>query len=72
MAECVACGRGKDVGCVVCWDCFKHTERFTPLKFWNGSTESWQIYVAGVKRQEATEQRYHVQIRAVYNGGQRR
>ena len=29
---CPACGREKDVGCVVCWGCFKYHKLVTPWK----------------------------------------
>lgn len=38
---CVACGRLKDPGCAVCWDCFKYTDKFTPLKYYGGTFEHW-------------------------------
>lgn len=35
------CGRIKQVGCVVCWDCFKHRKDITPLKYFEGSIQEW-------------------------------
>jgi hypothetical protein len=43
---CVVCG--KPNGGVVCWHCFKYETRFTPLKYWDGSTEDWQKYLIGL------------------------
>jgi len=39
MTVCV-CGKPKDVGCEVCWDCFKRGD--LPLKYFDGPFEEWQ------------------------------
>ena len=38
---CPACGKEKDSGLVVCWECFKYSKDFTPLKYYQGSFENW-------------------------------
>jgi len=40
MTECV-CGAPKDMGCVVCWNCFKYIKK-NPLKYFGGTFEEWQ------------------------------
>ena len=57
MPTCIACGKAKDNGPVVCWHCFKYEEtRFTPLKYWNGDTESWLKHVE--ERKAAEKEKY--------------
>ena len=34
---CPGCGKTKDIGCVVCWKCFKH--RDSPFKYFASGTE---------------------------------
>ncbi len=36
---CPGCGKAKELGQTVCWDCFKHPA--LPYKTWNGDFESW-------------------------------
>lgn len=31
QTTCAGCGRQKDIGLVVCWDCFKYRQDVTPL-----------------------------------------
>jgi len=38
---CSGCGQSKDVGCVVCWNCFKYRQDVTPLKYFDGGVEEW-------------------------------
>lgn len=46
LPVCIGCGKPKDQSLVVCWHCFKYEEtRFTPLKYWGQSTESWQQHL---------------------------
>jgi hypothetical protein len=46
---CFACGSEKQVGCVVCWDCFKHRQDVTPFKYYDGNILEWLEYVAAAK-----------------------
>lgn len=45
--HCRACGGAKDIGCVVCWGCFKYPHdigwgpEFTPLKYSPLDTDDW-------------------------------
>jgi len=45
LSVCVGCGKPKDSSTIVCWNCFKYTEAFTPLKYWGRCTESWQMHL---------------------------
>lgn len=38
---CLGCARPKDLGLVVCWDCFKSRNDVTPFKYWQGDLVSW-------------------------------
>lgn len=37
--KCVGCGKEKQTGCMVCWDCFKY--RDNPFKYFTGSLTNW-------------------------------
>ena len=41
MEVCPACGAPKDIGTVVCWDCFGHRQDTTPFKYFDGSLNEW-------------------------------
>lgn len=41
-SECIGCGQPNPAGCIVCWDCFKHREDVTPLKWFGGTFFEWQ------------------------------
>lgn len=38
---CCGCKGKKDIGCAVCWDCFKGRNGRTAFKYWMGSLASW-------------------------------
>jgi len=38
---CPACGSPKDLGCMVCWNCFKYRMDIIPLKYFRGSFAEW-------------------------------
>ena len=42
---CSGCGKPKDIGCIVCWDCFKRGKH--PYKYWEGSWAEWLDAVKG-------------------------
>ena len=39
LTVCPACGKEKQVGCVVCWDCFKRIDN--PYKYADMEFEDW-------------------------------
>lgn len=39
-AVCPGCSGRKDLGCVVCWSCFKRHGGI-PFKYWAGDLEAW-------------------------------
>ena len=41
LSVCCGCGGSKNVGCVVCWDCFKYRKDITPLKYDGRSVADW-------------------------------
>ena len=41
LQTCPGCGKAKQAGCVVCWDCFKYRTDITPLKYFDGSLADW-------------------------------
>ena len=43
---CQGCGGQKDVGCVVCWDCFKYRQDVMPFKWFQGDINEWLEMVA--------------------------
>jgi len=36
---CIGCGQEKQIGCVVCWGCFKSGDN--PFKWFNGTISEW-------------------------------
>jgi hypothetical protein len=36
---CIGCDDSKDIGLVVCWSCFKHSQH--PYKFFDGTLLEW-------------------------------
>lgn len=45
---CVGCGGTKDIGLVVCWNCYSHRKDVTPLKWFqgfDGDFQDWQQMV---------------------------
>jgi hypothetical protein len=38
---CRGCCGPKDVGCVVCWPCFKYRKDITPMKWFPGPLQEW-------------------------------
>ena len=44
---CCGCGGLKDVGCIVCWHCFKAPRH--PYKTWDGTLAEW-IAIKGAGR----------------------
>jgi hypothetical protein len=38
---CQGCGQSKDVGCVVCWGCFKYRQDVEPFKYFDGDIGQW-------------------------------
>ena len=40
---CPGCGKPKVIGLVVCWDCMKYRKDITPLKYFDGTFEQWQV-----------------------------
>ncbi len=43
---CAGCGKSKDNGNIVCWDCFKY--RVNPLKDFTGSVYEWLIGIGKI------------------------
>ena len=43
QTTCAGCGRQKDIGLVVCWDCFKYRQDVTPFKYFDGYIEDWLL-----------------------------
>jgi len=43
---CVGCGKDKDLGVTVCWECFKY--RKNPLKDFDGSVYEWLVDIGQV------------------------
>ena len=41
LTTCCGCGGSKEVGCVVCWNCFKHRTDITPLKYDGRTVADW-------------------------------
>ena len=41
LSICPGCGKPKQIGCVVCWDCFKYRTDIKPLKYFDGSLADW-------------------------------
>lgn len=46
LMQCPCCGAAKELGTVVCWDCFKHTPKHSAwdlpgFKYWTGSLEDY-------------------------------
>ena len=41
LPTCPGCGKPKQLGCIVCWDCFKYRSDITPLKYYDGSLVDW-------------------------------
>ena len=39
LLYCLGCGKSKDKGLVVCWDCFKY--RQLPFKYHTGTLSEW-------------------------------
>lgn len=50
MSACAGCKKSKEIGLVVCWDCFKYRDDVIPFKYHNGSIESWLEIVWGVRK----------------------
>ena len=48
---CRGCGGSKQIGCIVCWDCFKYRTDITPFKPFmesgRGDYEEWLEYLEG-------------------------
>lgn len=38
---CRGCGENKDLGLVVCWNCFKYRTDVKPLKYYSGDLSEW-------------------------------
>ena len=38
---CRGCGTVKELGMVVCWQCFKYRQDVTPLKYFQGEFSDW-------------------------------
>ena len=51
---CRGCGRPKDKGVPVCWDCFKYRKDITPLKYFDGDLSQW---LEQVKKPKAPERK---------------
>ena len=41
LTTCCGCGKPKDIGLVVCWECFKYRQDITPLKYDGRSVADW-------------------------------
>ena len=48
---CFGCGRPKEVGITVCWDCFKRRTDITPLKYAGLGLRAW-LELAWAKQAE--------------------
>lgn len=42
---CLGCNKEKQLGTVVCWNCFKYRTDATPLKYFQGTIEEWLKYL---------------------------
>ena len=38
---CPGCGQAKDLGCLVCWPCFKYRNDVEPFKYFEGYLREW-------------------------------
>ena len=47
---CPGCGKPKQVGCVVCWNCFKYRQDVTPLKYFDGYVDGFNPLVVEARR----------------------
>lgn len=48
--NCRGCNRPKEIGLVVCWDCFKYRKDTIPFKYFNESFEAWLLQLPSSKK----------------------
>ena len=42
---CAGCHKVKDIGLVVCWNCYKYRTDIKPFKYFQGDIEEWLLQI---------------------------